>query len=223
MTRTGISNFKLNIADFTFHISHRRLKSARICYPISLIIVVCLLLAACGRPVQVPERVRPLPGNPAGEAVESDLTVKAVALVNQDEVWQSFKANLILARVLVVDLTVANAGRRPVQINKARFRLSDSQGQEFSWLKPKDVEDRIYSYYGIRYYVTATRKEIEEAFERQALNIRREVKPGDVREGLVYFEIPEAEQFNRFDPLTLSIEKVRLSETEKTIQLVLKD
>ena len=181
-----------------------------------------LLLAACGRPVQVPERIGPLTGNLAGQITDNVFTVEAMAIANEDDLWQLFKANLILARILVVKLTLINQGKFPVEINDAVFRINDSQGQQFQSLKPKDVEDQLYDYYQIRTYVIATRQEVEEAFQRQALDIKNQLMPGEVRQGIIYFKIPEqVDQFSRFDALTLHIEKVRLPETEKTIQLPL--
>ena len=201
-------------------------RATRICHLPSVIchaVIASLLLGACGRPFQVPERIRPLTGNLAGRTTDNDLTVEAAAIVNEDDLWQLFEANMILARILVVKLTLANNGRHPVEIKDVVFRIRDSQGREFEPLKPKDVEDQLYDYYEIRTYVIATRQELEEAFQRRALDTQKQLTPGEVRQGLVYFKIPEAvDRFGRFETLTLHIEKVRFSEAEKTLKLLLR-
>jgi hypothetical protein len=170
----------------------------------------------------VPERIGPLTGNLAGQITDNDFTVRAVAIVNEDDVWQLFKANLILAQILVMKVALINHGNLPVEMNNAVFRIIDSQGQPFQSLKPKDVEDQLYNYYEIRTYVIATRREIEEAFQRQTLDTEKELMPGEGRQGIIYFKIPEqVGRFSRLDRLTLYIEKVRWPNAEKTIQLPL--
>jgi hypothetical protein len=192
-----------------------------------LLIALAFLVAsstACGRPFRVSEQVRPVGKNHNAHTTVDGLAVEAAALTDEDELMRLFNANMILARILVVRLTLKNQSDNPVDIHRLSLDLRDARNHEFDSLQPSDAVDKLYDYYEIRTYRIRAREEVEANFERAALQTDNELKPGEARQGLIFFEIPkEVDNLTPLGELALRLKRLRWSPSgqDKTIELQL--
>lgn len=181
--------------------------------PIVLPAMLCLLILAlvgCGKPFRVPTQVRSGSEPLAAQTTINSLTVEATAITDEDALMQLFNANLILARILVIRLMLRNQSREPVTIHRLKFDLRTAQDHKFEFLKPRKAVRALYDYYEIGTYRIAAREAVEADFEREALHMEAALEPGEERQGLVFFRIPEAvDNLGPLEALTLRLERLR--------------
>src|SRR3982751_6007382 len=72
----------------------------------------------------------PLPAN-ARSADAGGVTIRAAPLLTDEQSQELFEANVPLSGVLPVRIELAFQSGVPLEIKRARFRLRDSQGQEW--------------------------------------------------------------------------------------------
>jgi len=188
------------------------------------LVSVAIASAACGQPFRVPEQVRPISGRLGSSTTLRGLTLGAEAIVDEDKLIELFEANMMLARILVVKLTLKNQGGGSVDFHDLEFDLRDLHGHRFEFLQPRKAVEKLYDYYEINNYVIFFRKELEEDFERQGLQTKDELQPGEERKGLVFFEIPEeVDNLSPLDGLTLRLKRLHWPGVEKnvTVELLL--
>lgn len=185
--------------------------------------LLILIVAGCGKPFRVSPQVQSVPGELAGQTASHQLAVQAHALMDEDELMSLFNGNLILARLLVVRVSLSNQGDEPIRLRGLQLRLKDAQGQTFQWLTPRRAVEQLYDYYQISTYRIAARKELEAEFDQAALQLEQDLQPGERRQGLVYFRFPKnGDPFDRTDHLMVRVERLRRSTSGQRISIELR-
>lgn len=159
----------------------------------SLFIAVAFFSAflfACGKPFNVRTKV-PLREETSLPKVESKgVAVEAVAIVDEDSLYDAFDANLIIAGILPVKVRLKNATGAAVDLKSLRFALRSETGAQFAILKPGTAYKRLISYYDVSAWTIAGYKESRSDFESYSLKQETPLAAGDTREGLLFFRLP---------------------------------
>lgn len=193
--------------------------------PIVLPVTLCalvLMLVGCGKPFRAPTLIRPGSAPLSAQTLVNGLTVEAAAITDEDTLMQLFNANLRLARLLVIRLTLKNQGREPVDLSRLRLSLTDVQRRPFAWLKPQEAVRQLYEYYEISFYRVAAREAVEAEFQREAFPLNGRLENDQERRGLLFFRFPEGvDTLGPLDEVTLSLERLRWSgsDREMTVEL----
>ncbi|MCI0487257.1 MAG: hypothetical protein L0229_11730 [Blastocatellia bacterium] len=180
--------------------SSRRVRFALSLRPVFYrVSAVCLALlsltwlAGCGGK---PFKVKPRPDVPeaqirAGARAESNgVALLAEAVTDEDFLYETFDANLILAGVLPVRVKLTNNGEDPVDLRKARFEIRNSSGRRFKGIDPEDAFKRLISYYGVSIYSKPGYKESRQDFSSYAFELESPLGPGESRQGMIFFRVP---------------------------------
>jgi hypothetical protein len=158
-----------------------------------VILSLALLLGACaGRPFNVRPVARVAPDAIGPAASAGPLSVRASAV--WDEAWllDTLDANLILARVLPVRIHLENTAPELFSPRKVKLELAGQAGDRFKHLSPKKAMKAIESYYEISITSKTGRARYREDFLTNTLDLEAPLAPGESRQGLVFFAIPEA-------------------------------
>lgn len=189
--------------------------------------ILLLLFAACGKPFNVKSKptikdIKPdanVTLEAEGEA--NGVRLHAEAITDEDFIYDAFDANLILAGVLPVRMQINNKGTEKVHLNKARFEVI-AQNKLYKMIDSHKAYKKLMSHYQISIYNKNGYKESREDFDTHALELKNELAPGEEREGLIYFAIPN--EIIKSGDLKLTVRKLgagQVSDNEKT-ELVLK-
>ena len=147
-------------------------------------------LPACGGK---PFNVKPKPDTPASDydvkAAAGELTVHAEAVTDEDFLYETFDANLLLAGVLPVRVMIANGAQEPVDLKKARFEIR-AAGRAYKAISAKSAFGKMISYYGITTYSKNGYKESRADFESHALDLGSPLAAGESRQGMLFFQVP---------------------------------
>jgi hypothetical protein len=158
----------------------------------SLSLLLIALLSACGGK---PFNVKPRPDTPpqaAGEeAAAGNLLLRAQAIMDEDFLYETFDANLILAGLLPVRVTVSNREQEPADLRKAKFEIRTSTGRRYKAISARSAFKRLVSYYGISTYSKAGYKESQSDFASYALELSEPLAPGASRQGMIFFRVPD--------------------------------
>jgi hypothetical protein len=154
-------------------------------------LLIFLLLAGCGGK---PFNVKPRPGLPpatytAGESA-AGISVKAAKVTDEDLLYETFDANLILAGLLPVRVEVANTTGAAIEFKKAKFELRSAAGHRYKALKAKDAYKKLISYYGITTYSKDGYRESQDDFLSYALDTSAPLAAGEARAGMIFFAVP---------------------------------
>jgi hypothetical protein len=135
-----------------------------------------------------PFNVKPRPATPPGDfisrAAAGSLELKARAIRDQDYLYETFDANLILAGVLPIKLDIHNGGSQPVNLKQARFVLGSGQKP----ISPRRAFKRLMTYYKIRLYNPEGYKASLADFASYGLDQATPLAPGQSRWGVLFFE-----------------------------------
>jgi hypothetical protein len=157
--------------------------------------MLLLLFAACGKPFNVKSKPTIKDVKPdanvtiEGEGEGNGVKLHAEAITDEDFIYDAFDANLIMAGVLPVRLQVSNQGTEKVALNKARFEML-AQSKLYKMIDSHKAYKKLMSHYQISIYNKNGYKESREDFDTHALDVKKELAPGEEREGLIYFAIP---------------------------------
>ena len=155
--------------------------------------IVGFLLAAaafgCGRPFNV--KTQPaLPSiNYAAKANVENIVIEALAITDEDYLYDTFDANLIGAGVLPVRVKLTNSGSEPVEFKNARLEI-ETPSKRFKSVDSRKSFKRLISYYGISVYSKAGYKESLDAFASYSLELETPLAASESRQGLVFFPVP---------------------------------
>jgi hypothetical protein len=154
--------------------------------------LTCALLASgcAGKPfdVKVVPKVAPEAVGPA--SASAGVEMRAAAYWDEEFLLETFDANLILAGVLPVRVDLANGGAAPLAAKKLRLELTDGQGRAFEALDAKKAMKAIESYYALGVQSQTGRKLYQQDFAANAIDLKTDFKPGERRQGLVFFRLP---------------------------------
>jgi len=158
----------------------------------AFIVLILLLLAGCGsKPFDVKTAVKlpALAGAPVAES--SGIRLQAAAVRDEDFLLSTFDANLILAGVLPVNVTMTNHGSQPLDLRKARFELRTADGHTYKAADAGRAFKRLIQYYEISTYSKGAYKQSREDFAAYALDAARPLAMGESRQGMLFFILPD--------------------------------
>src|SRR5215204_1736743 len=150
----------------------------------------------------------PLPAN-SRSADAGGLTIRVAPLLTDEESQELFEANLPLSGVLALRVELAFQSGVPVEIQRARFRLRDSQNKEWKLLSAKSAVSRIMKANGVFAYNPNSRKQFEKEFGAYAIDVKTPLSSGDSRrQGFLFFQKPDKLPVRSGQQLTLTIERL---------------
>jgi hypothetical protein len=159
---------------------------------IALSILLFALLPACGgKPFNVKSKPDLPPRELGVKAVSGGLTVQAEAVTDEDFLYETFDANLVLAGVLPVRVTVSSGEQEAVDLRKAKFEIRTAAGRAYKAINANSAFKRLISYYGISTYTKEGYKQSQSDFASHAIDLKSPLAPGDVRQGMIFFHIPD--------------------------------
>jgi hypothetical protein len=166
-----------------------------------------MLLAGCGGSLY---RVKPVVAGPIKEAskgVEAGgVSLRAVALLEDEESQELFESNLPLAGLLPVRVEITNTSGTPLPLKRLRFRLSDDAGRKWSARSASQAVSRILKANQVTLYNPRSRAGFAEAFRRHALDTETPLAAAERRQGLIFFQTPKKEPVEHTRSLVLSVE-----------------
>lgn len=183
----------------------------------AIAILGAVTLIGCGKPFNVRPRTELPPANYAATASVNRVTVRADPIDDEDLLYETFDANLILAGVFPVRIRLTNSTDEIVDLKKTRFDVATPQGRRFKPVNAREAFNRLISYYEISTYNKAGYKESLSEFVGYALDTKEALPPRQSRDGVLFFPIPA--DVARGTGLTLHI--FRLGAKESPIELKL--
>ncbi|MBI4468763.1 MAG: hypothetical protein HY650_05500 [Acidobacteria bacterium] len=177
----------------------------------ALLASLMAVAAACRPPVRIPTAIDGSSLNRSGRGDTLEFTLEATAITDEDSAYQTFDANPILARLLVVKAKLRNRSTQSLVTREASWELEGGSGLRFEQLSPMKALDRLYSYYGVRTYAKHSRKAFRKRFDRLGIDLDEPFPPAGEREGLLFFQIPEAlDPLGPLPPLRLRLSQISL-------------
>jgi hypothetical protein len=165
-----------------------------------------LMTAGCGKPFNV----QPKPGRVEGEysnrTERAGVMVEAEALTDEDALYDTFEANIILAGLLPVRAKITNSGTESLAIRRATFEVRVAGSRSFKVISAGKAYGKLISYYGISFYNKRGYSQSKEDFSAYALDVKKSLAAGETRAGLLFFPVPD--ELIRGGDLTLITKKL---------------
>lgn len=142
-------------------------------------------------------RVKPiaaLPPMPAtvASATLGSISLRAAALLTDEESQELFESNLQLAGLLPVRIEIRHNGGAAIEMKRVRFRLSDTAGTKWKTISAKQAIARILKANGVSLYNPSSRKTFEQEFRAYDLDLKSPFTQSEGRrQGFVIFVAPE--------------------------------
>jgi hypothetical protein len=152
-----------------------------------------LLFVGCGggKPFSVKSEVTLPPLADAPTAQTAGVRMQAAAVRDEDFLLATFDANLVMASVLPVNVTVVNQTAQPLDLHKARFELRTSDGHAYKAADAKRAFGQLIKYYGISTYSKSGYKKSREDFAAYLLDTGAPLAMGESRRGMLFFIVPD--------------------------------
>jgi hypothetical protein len=182
---------------------------------------VTFLIAGCGgQPFKVKIRPDPPPSASGPLAESQGVSFQAEALTDEDYLYETFDANLIMAGILPVRVKVGNSSPEVLNLKRVRFEVG-SGGRPLKMIDARRAYKRLVSYYGISTYSQEGYRESRDDFSAYALDLETPLPAGETRQGILFFQVPD-EQIRR-GGLTLLVRKLKVgrSNPETSVELKL--
>jgi hypothetical protein len=182
----------------------------------AILIAIALLSTSCTGSLFKVKPVTELPPLPANtrSADAGGVTIRVAPLLTDEQSQELFEANVPLSGVLPVRIELAFQSGVPVEIKRARFRLRDSQGQEWKLLSPKKAASRIIKANGIFAYNPNSRKQFEKEFGSYGIDLKTPLSSADSRrQGFLFFQSPDKRPVSSGQQFTLNVERLPQSAT----------
>jgi hypothetical protein len=183
-------------------------------------VLVAVAAFACGKPFNVKTQPDLPSADYATKATTDHVIVQAKALTDEDFLYDTFDANLLLAGILPVRVMITNSGGETMDLKEARFDVHAATGSSFKAVNERRAFKRLISYYEISTYNKYGYKESLETFSAYGLDTRRPLAPGQSRQGLVFFSMPS--EAARGGGLTLVVNRLEPAPSSNGGKLELK-
>jgi hypothetical protein len=175
----------------------------------------------CGQPFHVKSRATLPPAAYTVKIQTDGVEIQANAVTDEDVLYGTFDANLILAGLLPVRLMVTNTGEQPLNLKKADWEIKDGNGKTVRAVDPQRAFKRLISYYQIRrtynkYGYNRSRAD----FVSYALDRDSALQPGASRDGFLFFDVPPG--VARDPTLMLEVSGLRPGEGERKASVSLR-
>ena len=152
--------------------------------------LVMMTLGGCGKPFNVKTKTDLPPASFGAATVSDGISIQAQPVTDEDFLYERFDANLISAGVLPVRVMLKNSSERTVDLRKARFEIRQQAGRGFKSVEARAAFKRLISYYEIKAYNKGGFKDSLDAFSEYELDLRTPIGPGQSRQGLLFFLVP---------------------------------
>ena len=163
---------------------------SRLVRTLAVLTTVALCLSGCGKPFNVKPRTELPRANYTATASLNSVTLQADPIFNEDLLYETFDANLIMAGVLPVRVRLTNSSQQSLVLKKSRFEIRSAGGRKFKSASGRNAFKRVLSYYGISTYNKAGYKESLEDFAGYAFDAKAPLPAQESREGIVFFFVP---------------------------------
>lgn len=174
-----------------------------------VVIGALILTTACGGSLyKVKPVVQTSISDGAAGAESGGTRIRAVPLLEDEEVQELFEANLLLAGILPVRMEIDNQSNAALDLKHARFSLRDAEGRGWKSQNAKKAVSRILKYYDVYLYNPSSRRKFEDDFRAHALDLEMPLADGQQRSGLLFFQTPKKEPVANPQGLVLTIEKL---------------
>jgi hypothetical protein len=177
----------------------------------AILLAIVLLSTSCTGSLFKVKPVTELPPLPADarSADAGGVTIRAAPLLTDEQSQELFEANVPLSGVLPVRIELAFQSGVPVEIKRARFRLRDSQGQEWKLLTAKNAASRIIKANGVFAYNPNSRKQFEKEFGSYAIDVKTPLSSADSRRQVFhFFQSPDKRPVSSGQQFTLTVERL---------------
>lgn len=164
----------------------------------SVLLMTSFLTGCGGKPFEIRERPfkikegREAPLVNIARAKSDQIEIEAEAIRDEDYLYETFNANMILAGILPVRLELVNQGQEPVDLSKSRFEIKAADGRTYKMADAKKTFKRLISYYEISTYSKSGYKKSQEDLATYSFDVSKPLGAGESREGLVFFIVPDA-------------------------------
>ncbi|MBL8148298.1 MAG: DUF4352 domain-containing protein [Blastocatellia bacterium] len=165
--------------------------------------------------MRIKQRVEVSPSELSHTAQSSEMETRAEVL-DEDQSLSLFDANLLIAGVIAVRVSVKNSSNSQLDVESLSFRLVDKDNRNYKQIKPDKAFNKTLSYYGIRVYNYASGQEAKQRFISHSLNRKEKIEPDGVRQGLLFFEHKKEEK----QPANLKLE-IASRKTKKQLSVLL--
>jgi len=148
-----------------------------------LIILILVVFSACTGPLYT---VAPIPKSNPSDAIKSaneSLEITA-APITEERAFKDFDANLLLAGIVGVDVTLTNRSQNTIRPNL----VLKSNGSSWKRKSPKSALSRVMKYYGVRFYGKESYRKTVESYESVGLQ-HADLSPGEERRGIIFFDV----------------------------------
>src|ERR1041384_2749672 len=171
-----------------------------------LFFLLALMSTSCTGSLFKVKPVTDLPPLPAhSRSVDAGgVTIRVAPLLTDEESQELFEANLPLSGVLAVRVELAFQSGAPVEVKRARFRLRDSENQEWKLLSGKSAISRIMKANGVFAYNPNSRKQFEKELGAYGIDLKTPLSSSDSRrQGFLFFQTPDKPPVRSGQNLTL--------------------
>lgn len=150
----------------------------------------------------------PLPAN-TRSADAGGVTIRVAPLLSDEESQELFEANLPVSGVLPVRIEVIFQSGVPVELKRARFRLTDGHKKEWKLLSANNAATLIRKANGVKLYNPNSLKQFEEEFKVYGVDLKTPLSSADSRrQGFLFFQTPGKRPVTSDQQLTLTIERL---------------
>lgn len=151
-------------------------------------------------------QLSPMPATVASLSLGA-ISVRAAALLADEESQELFESNLQLAGLLPVRVELIHNSGDAIELKKVRFRLRDGAGTEYKAISAKKAIARILKANGVFAYNPNSRKTFEKEFSAYELNLKTPLTHAEGRrQGFIIFLAPKKEPVTSPRSLVLTIE-----------------
>jgi hypothetical protein len=178
------------------------------------------LIAGCGgKPFNVKTRPDPPPAAQGPVTQSQGVSFQAEALTDEDYLYEIFDANLIMAGILAVRVKIENSSAEALNLKRVRFEVG-SNGRPIKMIDAGRAYKRLVSYYGISTYTKEGYRESRDAFSSHALSLTTPLAPGETRQGILFFQVPD--DLIRQGGLRFLVSKLKVAKSDPETSVELK-
>lgn len=129
----------------------------------------------------------------ARSASAGGITVRAEPLLTDEQSQDLFEANLPASSLLPVRIEIANESGALVELKRARLRLRDGEGRDWTLLPPKKAVSQILKANAITTYNPDSRKQFVKEVSEYAIDLKTPLAASERRHGFLFFQAPKKE------------------------------
>ncbi|HLG17741.1 MAG TPA: hypothetical protein VJH03_25075 [Blastocatellia bacterium] len=179
------------------------------------------LVSGCGKPFNVKTAPDMRERDFGSRAASSGVSLQAAAITDEDVLYDTFDANLIMAGLLPMRVEVSNESVGPLNLKGARFELRQSSPP--GAIRPIDARrafKRLVLFYGVTTYQIRGYRQSEQDFLSHALDVTSPLGAGESRQGLLFF--PLRGEFDKATPSSLVVRGIRIGQGSSDVRFELK-